>query len=108
MLPAIGFAGRARCQGVGPERVQGIEREHGVDRQVEVEVPTLLDSIQPASPSIRHPRPSTHGGLVEDNARIRVLIVDDHEVVRSSSRRVIATPSLPLAAAHTLAEPARD
>src|SRR3954451_514670 len=51
-----------------------------------MEVPTLLDSTAPAAPATRRPRPVATGGTVADDTRIRVLIVDDHSVVRMGLR----------------------
>src|SRR5947199_409758 len=51
-----------------------------------MEVPTLLDSTAPAAPATRRPQPVATGGTVADDTRIRVLIVDDHSVVRMGLR----------------------
>ena len=56
------------------------------------EGPTLLDSTAPRSASATRtgsatrPGPPPIGGHVEENSRIRVLIVDDHAVVRMGLR----------------------
>jgi DNA-binding NarL/FixJ family response regulator len=46
----------------------------------------LQDSTTPTARSIRIRRPESPGGDVEDQVRIRVLIVDDHAVVRMGLR----------------------
>lgn len=46
----------------------------------------MLDSTVPSTTPTRSPRPIPNGGHVEENARIRVLIVDDHSVVRMGLR----------------------
>jgi DNA-binding NarL/FixJ family response regulator len=46
----------------------------------------LLDSTAPRTTSLSQPRPMPLGGHVEDSSRIRVLIVDDHAVVRMGLR----------------------
>jgi DNA-binding NarL/FixJ family response regulator len=46
----------------------------------------LLDSTVPTAPTTRSTRVMTQGGPVEDGSRIRVLIVDDHAVVRMGLR----------------------
>ena len=46
----------------------------------------MLDSTVPSTPAARHPRPIVTGGNVEEHSRIRVLIVDDHSVVRMGLR----------------------
>ena len=51
-----------------------------------LEVPTLLDSTTPTALANRHSRPAPLGGTVADDPRIRVLIVDDHAVVRMGLR----------------------
>jgi DNA-binding NarL/FixJ family response regulator len=51
-----------------------------------MEVPTLLDSTVPTATAPRHSRPAAPGGTVADDTRIRVLIVDDHAVVRMGLR----------------------
>ena len=51
-----------------------------------LEDPTLLDSTTPTALANRHSRPAPLGGTVADDPRIRVLIVDDHSVVRMGLR----------------------
>src|SRR6476646_9571221 len=51
-----------------------------------LEASTLLDSTAPAAPATRDSRPAPTGGTVADDTRIRVLIVDDHSVVRMGLR----------------------
>ena len=46
----------------------------------------MLDSTTPTTLPTRIPRPASPGGDVEDQTRIRVLIVDDHAVVRMGLR----------------------
>jgi CheY-like chemotaxis protein len=46
----------------------------------------LLDSTVPSAGFTRIARSLPNGGHVEENSRIRVLIVDDHSVVRMGLR----------------------
>ena len=46
----------------------------------------MLDSTVPRAPATRIARPLANGGNVEERSRIRVLIVDDHSVVRMGLR----------------------
>lgn len=46
----------------------------------------MLDSMLPGTVTKRMPATTASGGLVEESSRIRVLIVDDHSVVRMGLR----------------------